>query len=200
MPHLYEYTPSGNCYKIRLLLTQLGIPFERTELDIIKGETRTPEFIRLNPNGRVPLVRLDSGELLSESNAVIFYFAEGTPFLPTARLERAQVLSWLFWEQYEHEPNIATSRFLISYLKKAEQFKDVLDQKRLKGHAALDRMEKHLTGHDFFVAGRYTIADIALYAYTHVAEEGNFDLSGYPAIRAWLERVASQPGHIPITG
>jgi len=199
MPRLYEYPPSGNCYKIRLLLQQLEIPLERVTVDILNKESRTPEFLALNPNGSVPLLQLDSGELLAESNAILFYFAAQTSFLPTTTFEQAKVLEWMFFEQYSHEPNIATSRFIIGYLKQPEKFKDLLAKKQREGYAALDVMEKQLTKHDFLAADQYTIADIALFAYTHVAEEGNFSLENYPAIRQWLARVQAQPNHIPIT-
>ena len=199
MIRLYDYLPSGNGYKVRLLLTQLGIPFERIELDILKGTTRTPEFLQKNLNGRIPVVELEDGGFLAESNAILFYFAEGTPFLPADRWQRAQALQWMFFEQYSHEPNIATSRFWLQHLELTPERKAALAQKRPLGYAALDVMEKHLTGRSFFVGEQYSIADIALYAYTHVAGEGGFDLAKYPNIRAWLERVQSQPKHIPIT-
>lgn len=199
MIRLYDYLPSGNGYKVRLLLTQLGIPFERIELDILKGTTRTPEFLQKNLNGRIPVVELEDGGFLAESNAILFYFAEGTPFLPADRWQRAQALQWLFFEQYSHEPNIATSRFWLQHLELTPERKAALAQKRPLGYAALDVMEKHLTGRSFFVGEQYSIADIALYAYTHVAGEGGFDLAKYPNIRAWLERVRSQPKHISIT-
>lgn len=199
MLRLYQFHPSGNCYKIRLLLSQLEIPFEIFELDILKGETRTPEFLAMNPNGRTPLLRLETGEYLPESNAILYYFAEGTPYLPEDRLGRAQVLSWLFFEQYNHEPNIATARFWISYLQKAEEYREQLATKIKLGYAALDVMEKHLLQEPFFVGRRYSITDIALFAYTHVAHEGGFDLSAYPAIEAWITRVQEQPGYLPIT-
>jgi glutathione S-transferase len=195
---LYDYLVSGNGYKIRLLLTQLTIPFERIELDILKGETRTPEFLLKNPNGRIPVLELESGEWLSESDAILFYLAEGSPLLPSDRLERARVLQWMFFEQYNHEPNIATVRFWM-HSKMTDERRRLLDGKRTQGYAALDVMEQHLAHQRFFVAERYSIADIALYAYTHVADEGGFDLSRFPAIRAWLERVRLQPRHIPIT-
>lgn len=198
MLKLYDFLPSGNGYKIRLLLTQIDIPFERIELNILKGETRTPEFLTKNPNGRIPVLELESGEFLAESNAILFYLSEGTQFLPRNRFLRAQALQWLFFEQYSHEPNIATSRFWISYLGKAEEYREALDQKRKLGYAALTIMEKHLTSHTFFV-GNYSIADISLYAYTHVAHEGGFDLTNFPAINAWIERVKAQPRYIPIT-
>lgn len=199
MIRLYDYLPSGNGYKVRLLLTQLGIPFERIELDILKGTTRTPEFLQKNPNGRIPVVELEDGRFLAESNAILFYFAEGTSFLPADRRQRAQALQWMFFEQYSHEPNIATSRFWLQHLELTPERKAALAQKRPLGYAALDVMEKHVTGRPFFVGEQYSIADIALYAYTHVADEGGFDLVKYPNIRAWLERVRSQPKHIPIT-
>jgi glutathione S-transferase len=199
MLRLYDYLPSGNGYKVRLLLTQLGLPFARSELDILKGETRTPEFLQKNLNGRIPVLEIAPGQLLAESNAIMFYLAEGTAFLPPDRWERAQVLQWLFFEQYNHEPNIATSRFWLMHGELTEERRAALPQKRTLGYAALDVMEKHLSGCTFFVGERYSIADIALYAYTHVAHEGGFDLGRYPPIRAWLERVRTQPRHIPIT-
>jgi glutathione S-transferase len=199
MLRLYDYLPSGNGYKIRLILTQLGMPFERIELDILKGETRTAEFLRKNPNGRIPVLEIEPGKFLAESAAILSYLAEGTPFLPQGRWERAQVLQWLFFEQYSHEPNIATSRFWLMHGELTEERRAALPQKRTLGYAALGVMEKHLTGRPFFVGDRYSIADIALYAYTHVAHEGGFDLSGFPDVRAWLERVRTQPKHIPIT-
>lgn len=199
MLRLYDYLPSGNGYKVRLLLTQLSIPFERIELDILKGETRTLEFLTKNPNGRIPLLELESGQFLAQSNAILFYFSEGTEFLPDDRFLRAQILQWLFFEQNSHEPNIATSRFWICILNKAEEYRHALEQKLQLGYAALTEMEKHLTSHTFFVDEHYTIADIGLYAYTHVADEGGFDLTKFPAIQAWLERVKAQPRHIKIT-
>jgi len=200
MVRLYDYLESGNGYKIRLLLTQLGVPFERIELNITKGETRTPEFLRKFPNGRIPAVELDDGKLLFESNAIISYFAEGTPFMPADRFQRAQVLQWLFFEQYSHEPYIASVRYLVMHPEVADPRRAILDSMmRPRGYDALRVMEGHLKSRDWFVAERYSIADVALYAYTHVADEGGFDLADYPATRAWLERVRSQPRHIPIT-
>jgi len=199
MFRLYDFLSSGNGYKVRLLLTQLDIPFERIELDILKGATRTPEFLQKNPNGRIPTLEIAPGKLLAESNAILFYLAEGTPFLPADRWERAQVLQWMFFEQYSHEPNIATSRFWLQHFDLTEDRRKALDQKRDPGYAALKGMDQHLTQQTFFVGERYSIADIALYAYTHVADEGGFDLTRFPAIRAWLERVRTQPKHIPIT-
>lgn len=198
---LHDNLSSGNGYKIRLLLTLLGLPFERVEYDIDKDETRTPEFLeKINPNGCVPVLETESGEFLPESNAILFYLSEGTPLLPEGRLEQARVLHWMFFEQYSHEPNVATPRFWITHhVEMTGECRIALEQKRKLGYDALGVMERHLDGRDYFVADRYSIADIALYAYTHVADEGGFDLQGFPLIRAWLERVAAQPGHVPIT-
>jgi glutathione S-transferase len=196
---LYDFLESGNGYKVRLLLHQLGIPFERIELDINAGATRTPEFLALNPNGRIPLLVLDDGTTLAESNAIQFYLAEDTPFLPADRLERARVLQWMFFEQYSHEPYIAVVRAWTHWPSRAPADRAEFDARRSRGYDALTVMEAHLHHRDFFAAGRYTIADIALYAYTHVAHEGGFDLEPYPAVSAWLARVKSQPRHIPIT-
>jgi glutathione S-transferase len=195
---LYDYLESGNGYKVRLLLHQLEIPFERVELDITRGQTRTPEFLALNRNGRIPLLVLEDGTALAESNAIQFYLAEGTPLLPAGRLERAQVLQWMFFEQYSHEPYIAVVRFWC-HTGVADERAEEVAARRARGYDALAVMEEHLHHRDFFAAGRYTIADIALYAYTHVAHEGGFDLARYPAVNAWLARVRSQPRHIPIT-
>lgn len=198
MIRLYDYLASGNGYKVRLLLTLLGIPFERIDLDILRGATRTPDFLAKNPNGRIPVLELESGEFLAESDAILFYLAEGTEFLPKEALACAQVLQWMFFEQYSHEPNIATVRFWL-HSELTDERRTLLPQKRKLGYAALDVMETHLAARPFFVGERYSIADIALYAYTHVADEGGFDLAPYPAIRAWLGRVSARPGHIPIT-
>ena len=199
MVRLYDNLTSGNGYKIRLLLTQLGQEFERVEMDIYHGATRTPAYLAVNPNGRIPVLETAEGKRLAESNAILFYLAEGTPFLPGERWERAEVLQWMFFEQYSHEPNIATSRAWLNHGELTPERRAGLEQKRPLGYAALGVMEGHLEERAFFVAERYSIADIALYAYTHVADEGGFDLAPYPAIEAWLERVRSQPGHIPIT-
>jgi glutathione S-transferase len=198
MLRLYDHLESGNGYKARLLLHQLGIPFERVELDITNGATRTPAFLAKNPNGRIPMLELEDGTCLPESNAILWYLAEGTPFLPEDRLGRAQLLQWMFFEQYSHEPNIATLRFWTHQGWLAQRAA-LVPGKREAGVAALGVMEGHLAKRAFFVEERYTIADVALYAYTHVAEEGGFALAPYPAIRAWLARVAAQPGHVPIT-
>ncbi len=199
MLRLYDFLDSGNCYKVRLLLSMLGRRFELIELDILAGETRTPDFLAKNPNGRIPALELEDGTFLAESNAILFYLAEGTRFLPDDPLERARALQWMFFEQYSHEPNIATARFWLKHVELDDIKRVALDQKRQAGHAALGVMEGHLTGRDWFAGVGFTIADIALYAYTHVADEGGFGLEGYPAIRAWLGRVAAQPGHVPIT-
>jgi glutathione S-transferase len=195
---LYDHLDSGNGYKVRLLLAQLARPFERIELDITRGETRTPEFLARNPNGRIPVLELEDGRCLAESNAIQWYLAEGTRFLPDDAFERARVLQWLFFEQYSHEPYIAVPRFWAHTGRLAEK-RDQLPEKLERGHAALRVMEQHLAREPYFVAGRYSIADIGLYAYTHVAEEGGFELTPYPAIRAWCARVRGEPGHIPIT-
>ena len=195
---LFDYRPSGNGYKVRLLLTQLGIPYTLVERDIVKGETRTPAFLAMNPNGRIPLVVFEDGRRLAESNAILMYFADGTPLLPDDRFERALTLQWMFFEQYSHEPNIATVRFWLHQSALDEARRAQIEGKRTQGYAALGVMEQHLSNQSFFVGERYSIADIALYAYTHVADEGGFDLAPYPAIRAWLDRVAAQPGHITI--
>ncbi|MDX2168914.1 MAG: glutathione S-transferase family protein [Deltaproteobacteria bacterium] len=199
MLRLYDYLSSGNGYKVRLLLAQLGVPFERVELDILQGETRTTEFLAKNPNGRIPTLEIEPGVFLPESNAICWYLADGTPFIPGERLARAQVLQWMFFEQYSHEPNIATVRFWVTHDQLTPERRAQLETKRALGYAALDVMERHLTTQPFFVGARYSIADIALYAYTHVAAEGGFDLARFTAVRAWLDRVAAQPGHVPIT-
>ena len=198
MLRLYDYLASGNGYKVRLLLHQLGIPFERVELDIVRGETRTPAFLARNPNGRIPTLELGDGTHLAESNAILWYLAEGTPYLPADRLDRARILQWMCFEQYSHEPNIATVRFWL-HTELTDERRALLPAKRVQGEAALAVMDGHLRERSFFVGERYTIADIALYAYTHVADEGGFDLEPYPAVRAWLDRVRAQPGHVPIT-
>lgn len=196
---LYDFLPSGNGYKVRLLLTQMGIPFERIEVNILKGESRSLEFLSKNPNGRIPVLEIAPGKYLAESNAILLYLSEYTEFLPSDRYLKAQVMQWLFFEQYSHEPYIATSRFWVSILGKPEEYRAALEQKREPGYAALKVMENHLQHRSFFVGERYTIADIALFAYTHVADEGGFDLTQFPAIQAWIERVKSQSGYISIT-
>ncbi len=193
---LYNSRLSGNCYKVRLLFAHLEIEYEKREVDVFERHGRLELLGDLNPGLRVPTLVLDDGRALAESNAILWYFADGTDYLPEDRYERAQVLQWLFFEQYSHEPYIAVARFwfLAGISPSAEE----MEAKLRGGKAALEAMERHLAERAFLVAERYTIADIALYAYTHVAGEGGFELSGYPAIQAWLVRVASQPGHIAI--
>ena len=197
MYRLYDYLPSGNGYKVRLLLTQLGIPFEYIEKDILKQETRSPEFLAINPNGRIPVLEVESGVYLSESNAILIYLSEGTPLLPSDKLDRARVMQWLFFEQYSYEPFIATSRFWRSH-GMADQNQQALAEKQAPGYAALEVLEQQLKQHPFLASDRYTIADIALYAYTHVAPEGGFSLGDFPAICDWCDRVRTQPKHITI--
>ncbi|MEX0271634.1 glutathione S-transferase family protein [Leptolyngbyaceae cyanobacterium UHCC 1019] len=199
MYRLYDFLPSGNGYKIRLLLTQLGIPFERIEVNILQGESRSLEFLAKNPSGRIPVLEIESSVFLSESNAVLLYLSEGTPFLPTDHLQRTRLYEWLFWEQNIHEPAIASSRFWIQHLNVAADRKDELQRRHRLGNEALALMEKHLSTQRFLVGDCYTIADIALFAYTHVADEGGFKLSQFRAIQAWIERIKAQPNHIPIT-
>ena len=198
MYRVYGMSSSGNCYKVRLLLTQLDEPFEWIETSTLKKQTRTPEFLKLNPNGKIPLLQLDDGRLLPESDAILCYLAEGTVFLPSDRWLRAEILQWLFWEQYSHEPYIATARFIVHSLRQPDE--PSLPQKRERGYQALGVMEQHLTTRHFFVCETYTIADIALYAYTHVADQGGYDLARFPAVRAWMDRVAAQPGYLPLAG
>jgi glutathione S-transferase len=197
---LYDYLPSGNGYKVRLVLRQLGLPYELVEVDIKRGESRTPEFLAKNPNGRIPLLEIPGQGYLAESHAIISYLAEGSRLVPRDRLERARVWQWLCFEQYSLEPNLGTARFWIASLGKSEaELGEKLLEKRRNGHAALAVLEQGLAGRQFLVGERYSLADIALYAYTHVAPEGGFPLDAYPAIRDWCARVAAQPGHVPIT-
>lgn len=198
---LHEYADSGNCYKIRLILAHLGLAYARRQYDILKGETRTPEFLKsVNANGRIPVLEMD-GKFLPESNAALWFLAEGSRYIPEDRFMRAQVLQWMFFEQYNHEPNIATTRFWVKYVGEKnlnDWQKQSLPLKISAGYAALDLMEAQLAAHDFLVGNQYTIADITLYAYTHVAGDGGFDLARYPAIAHWMARVAAQPGHVAI--
>ena len=198
MPRLYDYLDSGNGYKIRLILAQTGQAYSRTELDIDKGETRTPQFLAKNPNGRIPTLELDDGTFLAESNAILWYLAEGSPFLPADRLGRAQVLQWMFFEQYSHEPYVATPRYIVRHLPADSPRRAELPDRMKRGHDAIAVMETHLRSRTFFVAERYSIADIALYAYTHVAPDGGLELTAYPKVREWLARVAAQPNYIQL--
>ena len=195
---LYGDSRSGNCYKIELLCAELGQHYRWQEVDILAGDTRTPEFLAMNANGKIPLARLPNGRYLAESNAIMGYLADATPFGGSDRYGRAEVLQWLFFEQYSHEPNIATSRFIIQYLNNPADRQVALREKHEAGIKALEVMERHLQDHDYFADGRFTIADIGLYAYTHVADEGGFDLSPYTAILEWIQRIANRPAHVPM--
>ena len=195
---IYGTSDSGNCYKVKLAAQQLRIAYRWMETNSVTGETRTPEFLARNPNGKVPTIQLENGAFLPESNAILHYLAEGTPLLPTERLAHARVLQWMFFEQYSHEPYVAVARFILYYLPADTPRRADLPRLQERGYQALGVMEQHLAKESFFAAGRYTIADIALYAYTHCAADGGFDLGRYPAIRAWLARVKEQPGHVPM--
>jgi glutathione S-transferase len=195
---LYNSPVSGNCYKVRLLLAHLGIPYERRTVDVVDRSDRPEILGGLNPALRVPTLVLDDGRPLAESGAILWYFGEGTRFVPEDRYQRAQVLQWMFFEQYDHEPAIAVTRFWLALSGRPEAFADRLAERREAGYRALSAMEGHLDGRDVLVGDALSLADIALYAYTHVAHEAGFDLAGYPAVRAWLDRVASEPGHVPM--
>ena len=197
---LYSMQSSGNCYKPRLLLHLLGLPFRLVDVAPGKGETRTPEFLALNPNGRVPLLVLPDGRTLSESNAMLLYLADGTRYIPADRYERAQVNQWLFFEQYDHEPQIAVARSWITVYpdKRGKVTKEQIAGWQEKGNRALGVMEARLKDHDWLVGYNYSVADIALYAYTHVADEGGYDLGRYPGISRWIARIAAEPRHVPL--
>jgi len=198
---LHEYAQSGNCYKVRLTAALLGLALERREYDIMAGETRTPDFIaNVNSNGRIPV--LQAGDrFIPESNAACFYLADGSDLIPADRFDRADMLRWMFWEQYNHEPNVATMRFWVAFVGETnltEAQRAQIPGKRAAGAAALRLMDEHLTGRDWLAGGRLSLADIALYAYTHVAGEGGFRLGDYPAVQAWLARVAAEPNYVPM--
>ena len=195
---LYNSPVSGNCYKVRLLLAHLEIPYELRTVDVVDRSNRPELLGDLNPALRVPTLVLDDGRPLAESGAILWYFGEGTRFVPEDRYERAQVLQWMFFEQYDHEPALAVVRFWLAYSGRPEAFADRIEERQTAGHRALAAMEAHLDGRELLVGDSLTIADIALYAYTHVAHEGGFELDAYPAVRAWLQRVAAEPGHVPI--
>jgi glutathione S-transferase len=195
---LYNSPVSGNCYKVRLLLAHLGIPYELRTVDVVDRSDRPELLSGLNPALRVPTLVLDDGRPLAESGAILWYFGEGTRFVPDDPYARAQVLQWMFFEQYDHEPALAVVRFWLAYSGRPEAFADRVEERQTAGYRALAAMESHLDGRGLLVGDSLTIADIALYAYTHVAHEGGFDLEGYRAVRAWLERVAAEPGHVPI--
>jgi glutathione S-transferase len=194
MFRVYGNSGSGNCHKVRMTLDALALPYAWNEIDVVGGVTRSPEFLAMNPNGKVPVLEIAPGTYLPESNAILWYLADGTALLPSAALERARVLQWLFFEQYSHEPYIAVARFLRKFHPDPESQRALADSKRSGGYRALEVMEGQVARTPFFVGERYSIADIALYAYTHVAHEGGFDLERFPGVRAWLERAETQPG------
>jgi glutathione S-transferase len=195
---LYNSPVSGNCYKVRLLLAHLGLPYEVRTLDVVDRSNRPEVLGGLNPALRVPTLVLDDGRPLGESGAILWYLGEGTRFVPDDPYARAQVLQWMFFEQYDHEPAIAVARFWLAYSGRPEEFAERLPERQAAGHRALAAMERHLEGRLLLVGERMTLADIALYAYTHVAHEGGVDLDSYPSVRAWLGRVAAEPGHVAI--
>jgi glutathione S-transferase len=196
---LHEYAASGNCYKVRLTAAHVGAPLERREYDIMKGETRTPEFLAsVNGNGRIPVLQIVD-QFIPESNAACFYIAEGSPLVPSDRFERADVLRWMFFEQYSHEPNIATLRFWIHWVgldRLSEAQRLQIPLKRQAGAAALELMDRHLAKQDWLVGDAMSLADICLFPYTHVADEADFDLALYPSVVAWMERIMTQPRHV----
>jgi glutathione S-transferase len=200
MVTLYSMQRSGNSYKVRLALAQLGIPYRLVEVDILKGESHTPEYLAMNPSGQIPLLEAAPGRFIAESNAILWYVADGTPLAPDDRVDRAETLQWMFFEQHSLEPNLGAADFWLTLVKGGRElqqhaFEDWMEE----GYRALGVMDKHLQTRAFFAAGRYTIADIALYAYTHVAHECDYDLTGFPAVRAWLARIAAQAGHISMS-
>jgi len=200
MYKVYGDSQSGNCYKVQLLINHLDLEYQWQEMDILAGETQSEDFLTKNPNGKIPLLELPSGEYLSESNAILNYLAQGTPLLPDTPWERAQVLSWQFFEQYSHEPYIAVARFIAKYLGLPDTRREEYEAKQEGGRKALSVMEQALSTRPYLVGWTFTIADISLYAYTHVAHEGGFELSDYPAVQAWLKRVTAKPKHIPMSG
>jgi glutathione S-transferase len=194
---LYSMQRSGNSYKVRLALAQLDIPYRKIEIDILQGESRTPEFLAMNPSGQVPLLEVAPDRYLAESNAILWYLARASRLMPDDGITRAEAMQWMFFEQHSLEPNIGAAFFWLALIKGGRELQThALEDWMEQGHRALGVMEKHLAEHDYFVAGRYTIADIALYAYSHLAHECDFDLAPYPAVRAWLRRVAAEPGHV----
>lgn len=195
---IYGDSRSGNCYKLKLLCAELGMDYDWIEVDILDGETHSDAFLKMNPNGKIPLLALPDGRFLAESNAILCYLSEGSNFLPGRAFEKAEVLQWLFFEQYSHEPYIATSRFIIQYLGTPPERAAELEQKKPGGYKALGVMESRLANHDYLAGSDYSIADIALFAYTQVAGEGGFSLDNYPAIRAWLDRIRMRPNFVPM--
>jgi glutathione S-transferase len=197
MLRLYDNVASRNGYKVRLLLAHLGLPYERVELDLFKGESHTPAYLAKNPAGKIPALELEDGTVLAESGAILCYLAEGTPYLPADRLGRAETLRWMFFEQNAHETSVAEARFIREHSEINQgRMGNILEEKQRRGNVALKLMDQHLTGHDYFAAGRYTVADMALYGYTSVAHEGGFDLANYPAVQSWMKRVEAQPGYV----
>lgn len=196
MYKVYGDKLSGNCYKVKLVLNLLGLPYQWQDIDILKGETQTAEFLAMNPNGKVPVLQLEDGSCLWESNAILNFLADGSDLLPTEPRLRTQVLQWQFFEQYSHEPYVAVARFIQFYLDMPEERRAEHASCLTSGYKALDVMEQQLARTPYLVGDHYSIADITLYAYTHVAEQGGFDLSGYPAINAWMQRVAAHPRHV----
>jgi glutathione S-transferase len=195
---LYNSQLSGNCWKVRQLLALLEIPYERVELDVIDRSNRREVLGGKNPALRVPTLELDNGEHLAESNAILWYLAEGTQYVPADLLGRARALQWMFFEQYEVEPNLAVARFWVSILGERERLAAELEAKWQGGNRALEAIDEHLAQREWLVGDAFSIADISVYGYTHVAEEGGFDLQPYPALRAWVERVAARPGYVPM--
>ena len=194
---LYSMQRSGNSYKVRLALAALNIPYQLREVDILKGDSHTPEFLAMNPTGQVPLLEVAPGRYLAESNAILWYLAAGTPLAPAQRIQRAVALQWMFFEQHSLEPNIGAAWFWLALVKGGRELQQhALEDWMQEGYRALGVMEKHLASRQFFAANRYSIADIALYAYTHLAHQCDYDLAGFPAVRDWLDRVAAQPNHI----
>jgi glutathione S-transferase len=196
---LYSMQRSGNSYKVRLALAQLAIPYRAVEVDILRGESRTPEFLAKNPSGQVPLLEVTPGRYIAESNAILWYVAGGTPLAPEDRIDRAEALQWMFFEQHSLEPNMGAAYFWLGLVKGGRDLQQhALEDWMEEGYRALGVMENHLKRERYFAAGRYTIADIALYAYTHLAHTCDFDLTAFPAVREWLDRIAAEPGHVPM--
>lgn len=196
MYKVFGMSASGNCYKVKLLLKQLGIDYQWEEVDILQGGTRTPGFLEMNPNGKVPTLQIGADQYLPESNAILWYLADGTSLWSTEKFKKAKTLQWLFFEQYSHEPYIAVARFIKKLLPPDHPRRAELPHLQERGYQALQIMEQHLSNFSFFVDDNYSIADIALYAYTHVAEDGGFNLASFAAIQAWMQRVQQQPGHV----
>jgi glutathione S-transferase len=195
---IYGDSRSGNCYKIQLLCSEMGVDYDWEEVDIIAGDTRTPQFLAMNSNGKIPLLALPDGRYLPESNAILFYLADGSEFFAGDAYARAEILQWMFFEQYSHEPNIATSRFIIKYLGNPADRQPGLEEKKIGGYKALEIMEQQLRRHSFITGDNYDIADIALFAYTHVADEGGFKLDDYAAIREWITTIKGRPNFVPM--